>query len=59
MAATAEATEPLPATCPVKGMYNGGAVTWEGGYSHSGVLAKDGLGPDWAWVPLAGQLYFY
>ena len=44
MAATAAATEPMPATCPVKGMYSGGAVTWEGEYAHSGVLAKDGLG---------------
>ena len=38
------ATEPMPAICPVKGMYSGGAVTWAGGSSDSGFLAKDGSG---------------
>lgn len=38
MAATGAATEPMPAICPVKGMYSGGAVTWAGSSSDSGLL---------------------
>jgi len=43
-AAAAAATEPMPVTCPVEGVYGGGAATWAGGSAGAGLLEKDGFG---------------